>query len=61
MGLQQASDEIPNRVLVTSPACGRPPLGTEFDSDQPLEDVMMKWLYFSTEWDIALDDETDEA
>ena len=31
------------------------------DADSPREVIMMKWLSFSTEWDIALDDRSDEA
>ena len=31
------------------------------DADSAREVIMMKWLSFSTEWDIALDDRSDEA
>jgi hypothetical protein len=40
------------------PLAGHPP--SRQDADSAREVVMMKWLYFSTEWNLALDDQPDE-
>jgi hypothetical protein len=59
MGHPGASDEIPNRDLAPgSLARRREP---RQDASRQGEVIMMKWLYFSTDWDVALDDQSEQA
>ena len=60
MGSANAFDEIPNRDLSLAPLA-RQRTSRQDASRQREIIIMMKWLYFSTEWNIAVQSETDES